>query len=222
VGLVTLACLVWVRHAHTNTLGEADPSLPGLSLGDVLREMLLWVFQSIAAFPMRDDPGAPATYAVWLTVFVTGIVLFFRRASARQRGVQAWLMVLFFAIPIALTLIAYPVLGLAWQGRYQLPLSVGMPLLAGWALSRHGARLSRGVEGVALGALGIAAAFSVVLVAHREDHIAPHPPLAELFPLGTVVAALLATVAPLALVWIRSRQASLPVEPPARVETVAS
>ena len=219
IGLVTAGCLLWVRLAQTNTLGEPDPAMPGLTARVAAREALLWVFQSIGAFPMRDEPAAAATYVLWLLVFIAGAVLFFARATLRQRLVQLFLALCCVVVPLVLTVIAYPSLGLAWQGRYGLPLAVGMPLLAGWAFSRQDIRLPSRTAVLVLGALGVASAFSVVQVARHEALRAPHPPLADHLPLGLplglALAAAIAVVAPLLLLRVMpGRAVEAPVQVP--------
>jgi hypothetical protein len=202
VALAAAASTLWIRHARTNSLGRPDGSLPGLTVSDVLREMVLWVLQSVGAFPMRDEPAAATTYAIWVLVFLAGAAVVLRRATRRQRRVLLALTAACVLVPLALTLVAYPSLGLAWQGRYGLPLSVGMPILAGWVLSRQGARMPRFVGPAVVLLLGVAAACSVVLVAQRESARAPHPPLADLVPLGVPLAAALALAGPLVLVGL--------------------
>jgi hypothetical protein len=220
IGLVTAACLVWVRHAHTNALGTPDPTMPGLTVKDLVREVLLWLFQSVGAFPMRDEAASATTYALWILVFAAGAAVFFHRATPRQRWTQVLLAAACLVVPLTLTLIAYPSLGLAWQGRYGLPLAVGMPLLAGWALSRQQVRLPLPVAGVVLGALAVASAFSVVQVARHEMLRAPHPPLAAHLPLGLAVVACLAAVAPLVLLRLL-HASSVPASATARAEVPA-
>jgi hypothetical protein len=224
IGAATAACAFWVRHARTNALGAPDESMPALTVTDLLREVLLWVLQTVGAFPMRDEAAAPVTYVVWMLVFLGLAGLFFRRASSRQRWVQVLLALACLVVPLALTLIAYSSLGLAWQGRYGLPLSVGMPLLIGWALSQRGVGLPPRVAGTVLAALGVASAFAVVQVARHETALAPHPPLADHLPLGLVLVGALAVIAPLVMLrLLTARGVAAPGSAPARhVEPVAS
>jgi hypothetical protein len=206
VASAAAASVAWVHYAGANRLGPPDPDLTPLTVHDVFREMQLWVFQSVGAFPMRDEAAAPTTYGLWILVFVAGAVLFFRRASTRQRWVQAGLLVASMLVPLVLTLIAFSSLGLAWQGRYALPLTVGMPLVAGWALSREHVAPRETVTVGVLVLLGIASAFSVVAVTQRESLLAPHPPLTEYIPFGTALAGTLAVMGPLVLLVMLRRR----------------
>lgn len=223
VALVTIASVSWVRYAGTNTLGPADETMPALTVPDLLREFVLWVLQSIGAFPLRDEPASEVTYLLWLLVFVAGAVFFFLRADGRERWVQVLVTAACLLVPLALTLIGYASLGLAWQGRYGLPLSVGMPLLAGWVLSRRGVRVPVPVAAAVVGCLAVASAFAVVRVAQLETQTAPHAPLATQLPLGLALVAVLAALGPLLLLRLvvvpRSirRDASVPER-----ETVAA
>ena len=130
--------LAWALVNRTNALSPASPDMPALTLGALLRSHVLWAFQTIAAFPLRDEAAPLAVYALWLIPFVALIALALGRASRRIVLAGVLTLVAWIAVPTLLTLVSYSSEGFAWQGRYALPLSLGFTALAGLALSRRG------------------------------------------------------------------------------------
>jgi hypothetical protein len=117
------------------------------------------VQQMIGTFGYLDSPSPALTIAVWLAVL--GFLVLVALAVARRRG--AWVLGGLTAgvvvVPWVLEVREAPAVGFLWQGRYTLPLAVGVPLLAGHLLasSALGRRLlDRRVVVVAAVSLGVA------------------------------------------------------------------
>ena len=212
--VATLASVGWTRAANANGLGAADPTLPAFHASLLVRSEILWPFQTVGAFPMRDDPAPFVVYVVWFTLFLVLGAMAVRRAPARVRWVAVALVALVVTVPAVLTVISFSSNGLAWQGRYALPLSIGMPLLAGWTLDRRPVRMGRHVPLLAAAAIGVAQLASVLHVAAKEMREYPVDPISGTFTGGLLLMALLAVAGPLVSAGLANRdRGSADVEP---------
>ena len=136
VVLATLASIVWVVQAGTNA-----PEHVGnfqLSEFDALGSLALWVFQSIAAFPTRAEQAPATVYIIAILILLASTALGFLYGHRRQRWLISVVGVIALVVPLLLTLATFRTEGLAWQGRYGLPYSVGIILVTGWALDTRG------------------------------------------------------------------------------------
>jgi len=105
-----------------------------------------------------------------------------------------------FAVPVALTLISFERLGLAWQGRYTLPFAVGLAVVAASALDRRAPELRRlrVLVPVILAGSVLAQTISLVAVRNRQfpgwpDSFTAAPPsIASLVAVGVVAFTLMA------------------------------
>lgn len=192
VVLLGLACLAWTRYSHANAIGAANPQVEPLRLGALVREQVSWLFQVVGAFPMRNEPAHPLVYALWLVAFGAVVVAFLRAATRRERRTYLVLVVLTLAVPTVLTLVSYSFTSFAWQGRYTLPLAVGLALLPGWDLTRRGVAVKRRTAWLLVAVTSLAHVTSVVTVAFSErgDYASPAPVFS--FPGGIVLAGVLA------------------------------
>lgn len=188
--------VLWVRTNNTNALG---PRLPGadtdpLTLVDLLNAHLLWIFQAVAAFPTLNEQAPPVVYATWLLLLVGVLVQVVRKARRGGRLIVAMLVILFFAltVPTALTVISYAHEGLAWQGRYTLPMWIGFALLAGALLEESHLRLRRTTVIATFGLMAIAMVVSTVNLGLVEVDRGPSDPAAAALPGGFFVVGVLA------------------------------
>lgn len=128
--------LLWSSVAGTNAPSGSN-WIPGSPLQYLPGQIILWPFQSIAAFPLRDQPAPTGVYVLvlvaWWFIFSLGL----RAAERRQRLMIFATIGLAFAVPIAITVSSYHQLGTAWQGRYGYPLSMGVVIVCGLALDRR-------------------------------------------------------------------------------------
>jgi hypothetical protein len=100
-------------------------------IGTLARYELLWLLQTIAAFPLRNEVAPPVVYALWLIGFIALLVKVVR---GRGTGLVAvvWIVIAAIATQTILTYVGYRTEGYAWQGRYGLPLTVGLALIPGF------------------------------------------------------------------------------------------
>ena len=136
-----------------------------------LTQWFVWNLQTIAAFPIRNQPGALIIYPIVL-VLVAGLVVRALRAAGRaERSAIVCATVVVLTMPLALTLATEGGRGVIWQGRYILPFSVGVLLLAGQALSRTGST-GPSFRVVLPAALSLAGGIAACLVKIRNDELA--------------------------------------------------
>lgn len=82
------------------------------------------------------DTPAPRWVAwLWLAMLVVLLVFGLLAASARQRLAIVAVLAATVVVPVALDAMQAPRTGFIWQGRYTIPVAVGVPLLCGWALA---------------------------------------------------------------------------------------
>ena len=136
----SLAGAVWSLSSGTNDPGSEGASLDGSAWGDLLDQVVLWTLQSIGAFPARDQQAPVAAYALFVVASVVVLWLGARYASRRTRRVMLAILGAVVVISATITVLTYPSVGFAWQGRYIWPLSMGVPLLAGLAITRTARR----------------------------------------------------------------------------------
>jgi hypothetical protein len=123
--------ILWVA-----TSGANDPG-PDLNTaspwGYVLNGFLLWPLQAIGAFPMRNDHAPGAVYALELVVLIVVAAMAARATALRSRvGVTlGFVTVMSFLVPAVLTMMTFASVGDAWQGRYGMPFTAGLLVLAG-------------------------------------------------------------------------------------------
>jgi hypothetical protein len=134
-----LASTTWVLSMHALNIGQRleKSETASAKLMHLFWDVPLWLFQTIAAFPFRDEPTRPEVYACYLALFVALAVYGFRRGSPRLRGATILAILISTGFPLALS--AQPgSASTVWQGRYMLPYSAGIAILIGMALDRAG------------------------------------------------------------------------------------
>lgn len=99
--------------------------------------------QMIAAFGWLEFRIPHMVHVAW--VFAAGVLLLFVAHGVRERRGQLALGLVVaasFLIPIAIEARGYARYGPIWQGRYILPIAVGIPLLSGVLLDRAGSPIA--------------------------------------------------------------------------------
>jgi hypothetical protein len=162
VAAFTLACVGWTLSVGTLDTSEvAYPEFENvrryvytmiLSLDDFNRQM-------IGVLGWLDTPLLSHAYDFWFGLFGFLVVAALAVGELRHRVLLLVLLALTVVVPIAVQWPAAPELGIVWQGRYLLPLAVGVPLVAGWVLSAspgwNDAMRSRWAAGIPLVCLAV-------------------------------------------------------------------
>jgi len=156
----------------------------------------------VGVFGWKDTPAPVLTQVVWVVAVVALVALALRFGTRRSRLVVIATLLLCVVVPGVAEALAYPRLGFWWQGRYTLPLAVGLPVVATAALQTPGPWLRRTcwVLGPLL-ALAQVAAFVKTLSRYTVGlghglglrSVSWHPPLPPLVLIGLFV--------PLSLAW---------------------
>ncbi|MCW2540452.1 MAG: hypothetical protein JWN95_2177 [Frankiales bacterium] len=166
VGLVAVAaCSVfsvsWVLFRHglrVQASGRPVSSDAGsLAVLKAAAHVGLAYTQLIGNFGWLDTPMPRWCYALWALALVALGVAALAGRSIRLSLLLAALVVATVAIP---TLLAYSQahrVGIVGQGRYILPVAVGLPVLAGYAASRRLERSRWSVPGMIVGGVVVAA-----------------------------------------------------------------
>lgn len=133
-GVVTVSLafvLLWSRIARTSELSgstNAGTLRQGLivALGDVSG----WWYQQVGVLGFLDTPAPASVVATTAASVLVPVVLTFAWTRGRERLVQTAALVMAVLVPLAAATALYPSAGRVWQGRYNLPISVGFVIVA--------------------------------------------------------------------------------------------
>jgi hypothetical protein len=198
---------------------------PSTDLEDVTRDtnpdptnwfarVVVWTVQLVGTFPYRDQPAPSGVYGLYFAVTVALLALAVKRGTQRERALLASLCVVTILMPVGLTLLTSETQGVIWQGRYQLPFVVGIPILAGMVADGRDTRseLGTALRLIGFGMLGAAHVWSVVhvLVAEKAEPVATADPawMNPSVPLIAAWAAIGVTVLGLTLFGENARSSS--------------
>ena len=152
----------WLRFAAPNR-PEEHLDNPDAVAGSLI-QLPVWVLQTISAAPGRTDPAPVLVYLLCGAVIGSLVVTGLRFGDRRLRLVLTCVGVLSLAGPLVVTLLTYRDVGVVWQGRYGMPLSLGVILLAGLALDRPACRVTTRPGWLFLGGLLWAIGHTIVVV----------------------------------------------------------
>lgn len=195
----------WSLLSGTNAPSAEGVSLEGSAWGDLPRQVVLWTLQSIAAFPARDSRAPVLVYALFFVASVGILALGLRNASRGTRRMMLAILITVVVVSATITVVTYTSSGLAWQGRYIWPLSMGVPLLAGLSITRTSGRLLGLL--IVTGLAAAATAIGQVAVYRRESDNDVLPDDWTFLPAPALVAL---TVAGFALVFVADLYAGRP------------
>jgi hypothetical protein len=185
-------------------------------LAGTLAVLPLWFLQSIAAFPVRNEPAPTAVYAIGLPILLALLIAGFIRANARVRWALAASILLALAVPFILQLRVYGTSGPIWQGRYTWALSMGPLLLSGIALDSIRAR-ARSHQGVILLGLGVLLAIehtaSIVNVRVHEGSSNPLAGDPRWITVHPAIVGLVATLGVATALWGATRSRARNTDP---------
>lgn len=189
--------LWWLWYAHPNARPEAG--LPGGPWADIAVGSVLWPLQAIAAFPLRNESAPVAVYAIALLVLGSLAIITVRALKGQRRLGWTAAMAMFCtaAVPIAITYTGYHQYGMSWQGRYGMPYSVGLFVLAASALDNRAPSLPSSIVVVGTTAWGLAQVIGqlgVLINQRQDDHLVQMtgwwvPPTAVILAIGVAATA---------------------------------
>ncbi len=161
-----LAAAAWTLSQGTLVIGK-DPLVQGRDAAAGWRYATLTaplkLIQLVTALPGRGSPPPPAVLAGWVVAF--GLLVVPAVVRAHRRARRAWFLLLAAVVllPLAIEASTYQSFGGAWQGRYVLPLAVGVPLLAAAIRSGRPGPRPRALIDVVAVVLATAVAHAVAL-----------------------------------------------------------
>lgn len=132
----TVLAAYWIRSSHILGSSPTEVNYPGSPWPGMPVQWVLWFFQSMAAFPARDELAPMPLYAVGFIGWWLLVALGVRFTSARERLALLLVVVATTVVAVAVTLSAYERLGTSWQGRYGYPYALGFFLICGAAIDR--------------------------------------------------------------------------------------
>lgn len=139
VALASLSTLVWVTAFGTLDLtpGGAGTNAPLLhNIRYSAGKVPVQVDQMIGVFGWLDSGAATVSVFAWLFAVATLLVLGLASSGRREAAVLIAVAVAVVALPIALEAPRAATQGFPWQGRYTLPLAVGVPILSSLQVDR--------------------------------------------------------------------------------------
>ena len=167
-GLVTAAVIAgaaWTLLA--GTLGNEEGEDPrGLDFVHALRHSLrrtpTFFREMVGVFGWRTTPAPTLVYWAWGAVLLVVVVLALRYAGRRAAWTVVTLIGLAILVPVVLEAANAHDKGFSWQGRYGLPLAVGIPIVAAVTLGRAAPLSRRATAWLAGGVTGVVALVQVV------------------------------------------------------------
>jgi hypothetical protein len=139
VGACVVGQVAWDAVVRPRDATLADRAPAGLSsleaIEDAIGSTFDWYREMIGWFGWVDTPAPVLTWLLWTSALA--FFVFVAIAWARRRDVAVVLAVLAgsVVVPVVIAATPYRAAGTAWQGRYTLPLAVGVPILAAFALA---------------------------------------------------------------------------------------
>jgi hypothetical protein len=138
------AAVAWIVGAHSNSLAQNGPMLPAHesaldTLFNVFGATGSWIQQMIGIFGFLDTPAPFATFLIWYVVI--GFLVLLALSSTGRRGTIVLLGLLAIVIFLPVVIADHEVhrFGMVWQGRYILPMAVGIPIVSAALIDGTGA-----------------------------------------------------------------------------------
>lgn len=127
----------WILTQKANIKGDQVPDLRGWEVQDLLLGLVSWSLQTIGALPFRNEYLPVPVFVIVAVPFVVLVVTGFIKAAGPPRRAMVLVAGVTLISGPLFTILTYPTLGFAWQGRYALPYSIGLLLMAAWVLDRR-------------------------------------------------------------------------------------
>ena len=159
--------LVYEPNAFSAAAVADEPLVAETKAIPMAAHVVLWIFQTVGVLPNRFDLLWPILYALWLAPLVLLLARAIRAGSRRERLAGSVAMTVAILVPVAATVVTYAAVGVGWQGRYELPLLVGIVMLAGQVLDR-GSDVSRRLVWVVVVVLAATSYLSLLCLGLRE------------------------------------------------------
>jgi Predicted membrane protein (DUF2142) len=135
--------------ATQNTMGIVPHANPAYTLAKgmhiTLSQTPLFLIQMVGLLGWNDVHIPAATTFLWYGTFIALLLAALVLGGRRERLILLAMAVLVVAFPVAFEGLTGGSYGVGWQGRYTLPLAIGVPLLTAEVLGRRLRAVERGV-----------------------------------------------------------------------------
>lgn len=145
---------------------------PGSGFAHALGLLPFYLEQTVGAFGVNDTVLPVAVDLLWATVAAVLLGLLLIWGSVRERLVVLALLAAGLVVQVSAEGLSLPPIGYFWQGRYAMPLLVGVPILSAGLLGRgHGSSVPNADTGLVgtspkLRAAAVSLAAEVFVVVH--------------------------------------------------------
>jgi uncharacterized membrane protein len=141
VAIATLVSVAWTVQVHVLEIGHL-PVPAHLQLPDRIETSVLRVpglaREMVGVFGWLDTSSPEVTYVFWAAGVGALVLLGMAGSAGLARAALVGAIVLTIVVPIATEVPGANTYGFAWQGRYTLPLAVGVPILGALAAAVGG------------------------------------------------------------------------------------
>ncbi len=136
IGVAGLTAAAWVLGAGSLSVGGV--AHPELTFAGAAKTTLLstpaYVTNMVGQFGWMDTDLDPTVHMAFAAAAGVAVLLAAAVAGRRERLLLAGLALAVVVLPVVIHASQARSLGIIWQGRYILPVAVGVPLLAGYVL----------------------------------------------------------------------------------------
>lgn len=138
--VVAAASLVYIEHVRRWLPVERE----GQGVGYALGRLPWYLEQAVGVFGSNEIALPLVVHVAWAAALVGLLVLAVVAGSARAAALSFAVLLVGLAIQVTAEGLALPPIGFFWQGRYALPILVGVPILAVASLERPPPRPTEG------------------------------------------------------------------------------
>lgn len=131
-GLLHLGWILWARPLAATDPKNAIAGTVQFRTSLAFERSIYYPRDMVANVGWLDTPAPQWLALLWFAMFFVLLAIGLMAGSARQRLGIIVVLVATLVIPLAMDVMQAPRTGLIWQGRYTIPLAVGVPLLSGW------------------------------------------------------------------------------------------
>jgi hypothetical protein len=138
VAMVSLAQVIWMASVGAltqSTLGVHMSTEEAITKS--ISRQLLWLVQMIGLFGAFETSASLPVYIVWLLAGICLIATALVLGSRRERLAIVLVMAGSIIIPTFAEVATREQTGFAWQGRYIMPMAIGIVLIAGMIATRR-------------------------------------------------------------------------------------
>lgn len=140
--LMIIVSLIYVEYVR----GRFPIERPGQGLSEAFGNVGWYLRQGVGVFGSNDIPLPSPVYGTWAIIVMALLLATLLSARLRLAILVVGLAALGVGIQVTAEGLALPPIGFFWQGRYALPLLVGVPIIAAASLGSSGSALSRRVS----------------------------------------------------------------------------